>query len=202
MRYLKNKKGTLLHCSHCRKNFSARSRRAQHSARHTAGSVQLEQRAVHGGVRIVPELISFDDLRDKFLPPGSRSRATHYGNWVGISKARGLAPSCCSPRFGWMLMIQKIKKEDDSDDKILDNHDAGDNFSARTRKVVVKLAWVEFSQRHVSHRCEKTVFLSTFRPLASRPDWLSVNKHLVKICPVVGCLRIVIIQILTILVIG
>ena len=32
--------------------------------------MQLEQRAVHGGVRIVPELISFDDLRDKFLPPG------------------------------------------------------------------------------------------------------------------------------------
>ena len=32
-------------------------------------------------------------------------------------------------------MIQKIKKEDDSDDKILDNHDAGENFSARTRKV-------------------------------------------------------------------
>ena len=80
MRYLKNKKPTLLHCSHCRKNFSARIRRAQYSARHTAGSVQLEQRAVHGGVRIVPELISFDDLRDKFLPPGSRSRATHYGN--------------------------------------------------------------------------------------------------------------------------
>ena len=93
MWYLKNKKPTLLHC---RKNFSARSRRAQYSARHTAGFVQLEQRAVHGGVRIVPELISFDDLRDKFLPPGSRSRATHYGNWVGISKARGLAPSCYS----------------------------------------------------------------------------------------------------------
>ena len=71
MRYLKNKKPTLLHyCSHCRKNFSARSRSAQYSARYTAGSVQLEQRAVHGGVRIVPELISFDDLRDKFLPPG------------------------------------------------------------------------------------------------------------------------------------
>ena len=101
------KKTTLLHCSHCRKNFSARSRRAQYSARHTAGSVQLEQRAVHGGVRIVPELISFDDLRDKFLPPGSRSRATHYGNWVGISKARGLAPSCYSSVTldGWIRKI-------------------------------------------------------------------------------------------------
>ena len=31
-------------------------------------------------VCIVPELISFDDLRDKFLPPGLGSRATHYGN--------------------------------------------------------------------------------------------------------------------------
>ena len=107
MRYLKNKKSTLLHCSHCGKNFSARSRSAQYSARHTAGSVQLEQRAVHGGVRIVPELISFDDLRDKFLPPGSRSRATHYGNWVGISKARGLAPSCYSSVTldGWIRKI-------------------------------------------------------------------------------------------------
>ena len=108
MRYLKNKKPTLLHyCSHCRKNFSARSRSAQYCARHTAGSVQLEQRAVHGGVRIVPELISFDDLRDKFLPPGSKSRATHYGNWVGISKARGLAPSCYSSVTldGWIRKI-------------------------------------------------------------------------------------------------
>ena len=107
MRYLKNKKSTLLHCSHCGKNFSARSRSAQYCARHTAGSVQLEQRAVHGGVRIVPELISFDDLRDKFLPPGSRSRATHYGNWVGISKARGLAPSCYSSVTldGWIRKI-------------------------------------------------------------------------------------------------
>ena len=37
--------------------------------------MQLEQRAVRAVrtlqcARIVPELISFDDLRDKFLPPG------------------------------------------------------------------------------------------------------------------------------------
>ena len=103
---------TLLYCSHCGKNCYNRMSLWRNTWAHSAaGFVQLEHQGVHCAVRcIVPELISFDDLRDKFLPPGLGSRATHYGNWVGISKARGLAGQLLLLYgFGWMVMIQKIK---------------------------------------------------------------------------------------------
>ena len=99
---------TLLYCSHCGKNCYGRRTLWRSTWAHSAaGFVQLEHQGVQCAVRcIVPELISFDDLRDKFLPPGLGSRATHYGNWVGISKARGLAGQLLLLYgFGWMVMI-------------------------------------------------------------------------------------------------
>ena len=74
-------------------------------AQSTAGFVQLDHRAMCSVRRIVPELISFDDLRDKFLsrvevPRGPLRKLSR--NFKGSRLSAQLL------LVGWMVLIQKI----------------------------------------------------------------------------------------------
>ena len=87
-----------LHCSHWRCGEAQ-------WAQSTAGFVQLDHRAMCSVRRIVPELISFDDLRDKFLsrvevPRGPLRKLSR--NFKGSRLSAQLL------LVGWMVLIQKI----------------------------------------------------------------------------------------------
>ena len=141
--------------------------------------------------RIVPELISFDDLRDKFLsrvevPRGPLRKLSR--NFKGSRLSAQLL------LVGWMVLIQKITTKTLRIQFGITMLLSSVTFSRMQEKTAGKADKGEtwFSRRHpmaARKRCKKNVFSSTFCPLL--PGSFSANNHVVKNWPVVCCLQLV-----------
>ena len=149
-----------LHCSHWRCGEAQ-------WAQSTAGFVQLDHRAMCSVRRIVPELISFDDLRDKFLsrvevPRGPLRKLSR--NFKGSRLSAQLL------LVGWMVLIQKITTKTLRIQFGITMLLSSVTFSRMQEKTAGKADKGEtwFSRRHpmaARKRCKKNVFSSTFCPL-------------------------------------